>query len=71
MDGNYDVTTFTSQYLYFKKAWSSQFVEIIKIVTIFIRTIFKDPNKVAITENYVSKCNLYFFLDIAKFADFR
>ena len=30
------------------------FVDIIKIVTIFIRTIFKDPNKIKITENYVN-----------------
>ena len=38
------------------------FADIIKIVTIFIRTIFKDSNKVKIIENYGSKCNLYLYI---------
>ena len=32
------------------------FVEIIKILTIFIKTIFKDSKQVKIAKNYVSKC---------------
>ena len=38
MDRSYDVTTFISKYLYFKKGWGSQFADIIKIVTMFIKT---------------------------------
>ena len=46
MDRNYDVITFISKYPYFKKAWSSHFADIIKIVTIFVQTIVKAPRKV-------------------------
>ena len=35
------------------------FVDIVKIVTIFKRTTFKDSNKAKIIKNYASKCNLY------------
>ena len=35
------------------------FANIIKIVTIFIKTIFKDSRKVKRIRKYVSKCNLY------------
>ena len=41
MDRSYDVITFTSKYLYFKKGWGSQFADIIKIVTMFIKTRLK------------------------------
>ena len=34
------------------------FADIIKNVTIFIRTILKVSNKVKIIENYTSKCNI-------------
>ena len=37
------------------------FADVIKIVTIFIRTIFKDSNKVKIIKNYASECNLYLY----------
>ena len=36
MNRNYDFITFISKYLYFKKAQSSQFADIIKIATTFI-----------------------------------
>ena len=36
-----------------------------------IKTIFKDSKKVKKTRNYVSKCNLYLYFDIAEFADFQ
>ena len=42
MDRDYDVITFISKYLYFKKVESSQFADIIKIATMFIKTTFKD-----------------------------
>ena len=37
------------------------FAEIIKIVTMFIKTITKDSRKVKIIRNYVSKSNLYVY----------
>ena len=37
------------------------FADIIKIVTMFIKTIFKDSRKVKRTRNYVSKCCLYLY----------
>ena len=46
MDRNYDVMTFISKYPYFKKAWSSYFVDIIKTVTMFVKTIIKALRKV-------------------------
>ena len=45
MNINYDAITFISKYLYCKKALSSRFADIIQIVTIFIKTIFKDSKK--------------------------
>ena len=39
---NYDVMTFFSKYLYFKKACVTIFAGIIKISTIFIKKIFKN-----------------------------
>ena len=60
MDINYNVITFISKYLYFKPR-AAIFADIIKIITIFIRTIFKDSKKVKIIRNYVSKCNLYLY----------
>ena len=41
---NYDVINSTSKYFCFKKTYSF-FADIIKIVTMFINTIFKDPQK--------------------------
>ena len=57
---NYDVITSTSKYFCFKKTYSF-FADIIKIVTMFINTIFKDPQKIKRIRNYVSKCNLWDF----------
>ena len=61
MDRNYDAMTFISKYRYFKKNWVTIFADIIKIVTMFIKTIFKDSRKVKRIRNYVSKCNLYLY----------
>ena len=44
---------------------------IIKIVTIFVKTIIKAPRKVKRLTNYVSKQFISVFLEVAKFADFR
>ena len=59
MDRSYDVITNFSKYLYLKKAYSSLFADIIKIVTMFTKTIFKNSKKVKRTRNYVPKWNLY------------
>ena len=59
MDKNYDVITFISKCLYFKKIWVASFADIIIIVTMFIETIFKDSRKFKRTRNYASECNLY------------
>ena len=61
MDRNYDVINFISKYLYFKKAGVANFGDIIKIASMFIKTIFKDSRKVKRIKNYVSKCNLYLY----------
>ena len=37
------------------------FADIIKIVTMFIKTIIKDSIKVKKIRNYVSKCSLYLY----------
>ena len=39
---------------------------IIKIVAMFLITIFKDPRKVKRIRNYVSKYNLYLYLLISQ-----
>ena len=64
MDRNYDVITFFTKNLYFKKAGVTIFAGIIKIVTMFIKTILKDSRKVRRIRNYVSEWNLY--LDFLK-----
>ena len=46
------------------------FAEITKIVTMFIKTIFKYSKRVKRVRNYVSPCNLYLFLHIVKFSDY-
>ena len=61
MNINYDAITFISKYLYFKKTKLVIFADIIKIVTLLIKTIFKDPKKVKRINNYVSKCNRYLY----------
>ena len=61
MDKNYDVITFISKCVYFKKAGVANFAGIIKIVTMFIKKILKDSRKLRRIRNYVSKCNLYHY----------
>ena len=64
MDRSYDAITFISKYLYFKKTVVANFAGIIKIVAMFIKTIFKDSRKIKRIRNYVSKCNLYLYFFI-------
>ena len=39
----------------------ANFADIIKITTVFIRTIFEDSKKVKRNINYALKCNLYLY----------
>ena len=55
MDRNYDAIAFISKYCCFKKVWVAIFADIIKIITMFIKKIFKDSKKVKRIINYVSK----------------
>ena len=61
MGRNYDVITCFSKNLYFKRAWVAIFADIIKIVTMFTKTILKDSRKARRSRNYVSKWNLYLY----------
>ena len=42
MDRNYDVITNISKYLYFKRPGVAIFADIIKILTMLIKTMFRD-----------------------------
>ena len=53
-------------FLYLRKSGVATFADIIKIVTIFIKTIFEDSKKVKKIRNYVSK-SISAFFNIAKF----
>ena len=44
-----------------RRSWVAIFADIIKIVTMFIKKIFKDSRKVKRIRNYVSKCNFYLY----------
>ena len=58
MDRNYDVITFFSKNLYFKKAGVAIFADIIKVLTTFFKRILKDSGKVRI-RSYESEWNVY------------
>ena len=58
MDRNSDVVKFISKYFYFKKARVANFVDIIKITTMFIKTTFTKTEKVKRIRNYVLKWSL-------------
>ena len=49
----------------------ANFGHIIKIVTMFMKTIFKDSKKLKELEIMYQNSNYSVFLDIAKFADYR
>ena len=71
MDKNYDITTFISKYFILRKPGEAIFPDIIKILTMFIKTNFEDSKKVKRIRNYISKCDLYpHSLIYSKTADF-
>ena len=66
MGKSYDVITFILRKLpqvtfILRKPRLANFADIIKIATIFIRTTFKDSNKVKRIRNYALKYNLFLY----------
>ena len=61
MDRNYDVITFFSRDLILRRFRVAIFADIIKIITMFFKTIIKDPRKVKRIRNYASKPNLHLY----------
>ena len=61
MQRTYDVITFISKTLILRRPRVAILADIIKIVTMFIKRIIKDPIKVKRIRNYVSKSNLYLY----------
>ena len=61
MGKNYDVITFF-QKIFLRRPGVAIFADIIKIVTIFIKTSLKDSRKVRRFRSYVSKWNLYLYI---------
>ena len=61
MDRNDDVLNFFQKTFILKRPGVAIFADIIKILTMFIITIYKDSRKVKINRNYVSKYNLYLY----------
>ena len=61
MDRNYDVTSSIKNTFILIRLGVAIFADIIKIVTIFIKAIFKDSGNVKRIRNYLFKCNLYLY----------
>ena len=61
MGRTYDVITFISKNPILRRSRVAIFADIVKIVTMFIKKIIKDPRKVKRIINYVSKSNLYLY----------
>ena len=70
MDRNDDPISFFQKIFILRRPGVAIFADIIKILTMFIKKIFKDSRKVRRVRKYVSKWNLSVFRGIAKFADF-
>ena len=71
MDRNYEVVIFSSKFLFLRGALVVIFAYIIKIVTMFTKTIFQDSRKLKKYEKLCIKMqSISLFLDIAKLADF-
>ena len=58
MDRNDDVLNFISTYSVLERPRVANLADIIKIEAMFIKTTFKDSNKLKRIRNYVLKCNL-------------
>ena len=53
--------TFFQKLFTFRRLWVAIFVDIIKIVTKFIKAILKDSRKVSRIINFLSEWNLYLY----------
>ena len=71
MDSNYDVITFILEYFILKRLRLTNFADIIKIATLFIKILIKNSNKIKRVINYTLKYRYTVFLDITEVADFR
>ena len=58
MDSNYDVIILISNIFILRTLRVTNFADIIKATTMFIKTTFIDSKKVKRISNYVLKCNL-------------
>ena len=61
MDRNYDVITLFKITFISRRSRVTTFADIIKIITMFIKTIFKGSKKVKRFRNYILKCILYLY----------
>ena len=61
MGKNYDVITFFQNIFVLRRPGLAIFADIIKIVTMFIKTTLKDSRNVRRIWNYASKWNLYLY----------
>ena len=61
MGRNYDVIRLFPKTFILRRSRVIIFADIIKTVTMFIKTIIKDPRKNKRIRNYVSKSNLYLY----------
>ena len=61
MDRSYGVKTFFKNTLILRRPGVANFADIVKIGTVFIKTIIQDSGKVKRIINYVSKSNLYLY----------
>ena len=75
MDKNYDVKTIISKYPYFKRAWSSYFCshhQNCNHVTMqLLKQLLKTQEKFKKLEIIYQNPIYMYFLDVAKFANFR
>ena len=61
MDRNYDLISLISKGYILRRHREAIFAGIIKILTMFIKTIFKNSRKVKRIRTYVSNCSLYLY----------
>ena len=61
MDRIYDVITLFQKTFILRRPGVVVFADIIKIVTMFIKTIFKNSGKVKRIRNYLSNWNIYLY----------
>ena len=61
MDSNYDVITFILEYFILKRLRLTNFADIIKIATLFIKILIKNSNKIKRVINYTLKYDLYLY----------